>query len=275
MKKILHDILARFFADEGIYPAAGIPSKGYFVLIIATILCIYFGLKHTLQWSYTRIRSLIKTMIVILCLLEIIKIGWRFYYGYGPQLNTWVPLYFCSITLFAGILSAFAKGTLQHIGDVFLCTGGLCGGIVFLMYPATSLMSFPAFHFLSIHSFLYHGCMTYLGILMNRSGLVCLKSSDFRYYAMYVLFFCILALILNQRKDSNLMFISKPLDGTMYQLMGKICGKLYTPLMILIQMTIPFAVILWFKNNTALLSRPAWYGMAAVSALHCHHVFWR
>ena len=61
----------------------------------------------------------------------------------------------------------------------------------------------------------------------------------------------------------------------MYQLMGKICGKLYTPLMILIQMTIPFAVILWFKNNTALLSRPAWYDMAAVSALPCHHVFWR
>ncbi|MDY3930811.1 hypothetical protein [Lactimicrobium massiliense] len=38
--------------------------------------------------------------------------------------------------------------------------------------------------------------------------------------------------------------------------MGKICRPLYTPVMILIQMIVPLAVFLWFKNHIALPSIP-------------------
>lgn len=255
----MEKLLEMFFADEGKYPAAGIPSAGYFILIITTFYFIYRGLNATLQWSYAKIRKLMLWLISILWILEIVKICFRFYYGYRDQLNTWVPLYYCSITLFAGILSCFTTGIFQHIGDVFISIGGLIGGICFLLYPTTSLASFPAFHFLSVHSFLYHGCMTYLGILLNRSGLVNLTWKDLKYYMLYVCFFCIVALILNQMTGSNLMFISQPLEGTMYYVAYKILGPLYTPCMILIQMTIPFIVIMWFKKHTALLTRPAWY----------------
>lgn len=47
----------------------------------------------------------------------------------------------------------------------------------------------------------------------------------------------------------QLLFFKVP-----YQPMWKICRPLYTPVMILIQMIVPFAVLLWFKNHTALLS---------------------
>lgn len=240
-------------------------------LIASTFFCIMTALNHTLQLSYEKIRRIIRWMVGVLWVLELIKIRYRFYYGYKENLNTWVPLYYCSITLFAGLLSAVGNGLIQHIGDVFLCAGGLCGGICFLIYPATSLMSFPAWHFLSVHSFLYHGCMTYLGILMNRSGLVTLNWRDFRYYVLYVLFFCLAALRLNQRTCSNLMFISNPLPGTMYNTVALLLGNFYTPAMILIQMTVPFFVILRFKKNTTLLNRPYWYdGTFAIVHHHKH-----
>lgn len=262
MKGFFSWIVSHFFADEGVYSPAGIPSVGYFTLMFSTFFCIATALNHTLQLSYEKIRHIIRWMTGILWTLEIIKICFRLHYGYEYNLNTWVPLYFCSITLFASLLSSIGKGIVQHIGDVFLCIGGLCGGICFLLYPATSLMSFPAWHFLSIHSFLYHGCMTYLGILLNRSGLVHLDWHDFKYYAFYVLFFCLIAQYLNQKTGSNLMFISNPLPGTMYNTVAKILGRFYTPAMIIIQMTVPFFVIMWFKNNTDLLNRPGWYDNA-------------
>lgn len=271
MRGIFTVFFSHFFADEGVYPASGVPSAGYFVLISSTCFLIVIALNHTLQLPYEKKRRLIRWIVSGLWILEIIKIGYRLSYGYGENLNTWVPLYYCSITLFAGLLSAAGHGVVQHIGDVFLCVGGLCGGICFLIYPATSLMSFPAWHFLSIHSFLYHGCMTYLGILMNRSGMVSLDWRDFRYYALYVLFFCLIALRLNQRTGSNLMFISNPLPGTMYETAAVILGKLYTPFMILIQMTVPFAVIMWFKKNTTLLCRPDWYDGSFVMVHHHRH----
>lgn len=54
--------------------------------------------------------------------------------------------------------------------------------------------------------------------------------------------------------------------------MGKICRPLYTPVMILIQIIVPFAVLLWIKNHAAMLSRPAWYDSAAVHAIHPHQI---
>lgn len=258
MMNLLQKFLSLFLADEGTYEPAGIPSVGYFILMFVTFFCIYKALKKTLAYSYTEIRKIIRRMITVLWGLEIFKIGYRFYYGYASDLGTWVPLYFCSITLFAGLLSSYATGVLQHIGDVFIAVGGLIGGICFLLYPSTSLLLFPAWHFLSIQSFLYHGSMTYLGILVNRSGLVELKKSDLKYYAGYVFVFCLLAQGLNLAFGSNLMFTNKPFEASILVIMEGM-GRFYTPFMFLVQMFVPFYVIMWFRKNTNLLTRPTWY----------------
>lgn len=243
----------RFFADEGVYPPAGIPSAGYFILIFLTIFIIGTSLHFTLRWSYADIRMLLRVIIITLWILEIIKIAYRWHYGYKKNLNTWVPLYFCSITLFAGLLSSFAKGIARHIGDVFICTGGLVGGVCFLMYPSTSLPQFPACHFLSIHSFLYHGCMTFLGILLNRSHMVNLTWHDMIYVFCYTVFFCLLALILNLKTGSDLMFLNQAFPGDLGRLTKKVFGKFYSLFMILVQSTAPFVSIMLIHLNTTLL----------------------
>lgn len=270
MIKLIQKILQRFFAAPGVYEAGGLASIGHIILLSTTIFFVVRALNKTLTYSYEQIRSIIKWISVTLCILEVCKIIFHFAAGNGEDLNTWVPLYFCSIAMFAGILSGFGKGIAQHIGDVFLSTGGLIGGICFLLYPSSSLLIYPSYHFLSIHSFVYHGCMTYLGILINRSGLYQLKMSDIRFYAMYVLFFCMLAWFVNVRKNTNLMFISDTFQGTFLDLCYNVLGKLYTPVLILVQMFVPFLVIAWFKDNTALLSRPAWYPAIAELTSYPH-----
>ena len=71
------------------------------------------------------------------------------------------------------------------------------GGIVFILYPSTSLPTYPAFHILSIYSFLYHGIMLYLGILVNKVRYIELEKQDIKYFASLVGVLCVIAFIIN------------------------------------------------------------------------------
>lgn len=262
MTEGLKKVLQMFFSRMGEYDAGGLFSVGHFVLLFLTLVSIFLALNKTLQYSYDKIRALIRRLIVFLSALEVLKIYFNFKIGNGGQLMSWVPLYFCTICIYAGLLSCFASGPLQHIGDVFLATGSLIGGICFLLYPSSSIMLYPTFHFLTVHSFLYHGTMVYIGILMNRSGLVKLQSSDLKHYALYVTAFCLLCWALNVKLHTNFMFISDTFSGTLLDIPYRILGPLYTPAAIAVQAIVPFRVIMWFKHNTSLLTRPAWYDCA-------------
>lgn len=232
---------------------------GWFLLMVTTFLSIYQGLKRTATCGTHEVRRIIRRDAIMLWILELVKIAYRFLTGFASDLNTWLPLYFCSITLYAIVMSCSKHPLIQHIGDVFITTGGLCGGVCFLLYPSTSLMIFPTLHYLSIHSFLYHGTMVYLGILLSRSGTVHLKRSDLKYYTAFTGFFCLLALVINHRLGLNMMFISAPMEGTFLDPVSWLLDRIYTPVLVLVQMTLPFLAVLKIKKKSGLLDRPVWY----------------
>lgn len=128
----------------------------------------------------------------------------------------------------------------------------------FLIYPSTSLPMYPAFHFLSIHSFFFHGTMVYLGILINITNYVELKLSDAKYFAIIIAIMSILALIVNKISNGNLMFISHNFPGTPIEIIYNLTnGNIwYSFIMIVAQMTLPFYfsyyVIKMIKNNSGL-----------------------
>ena len=126
--------------------------------------------------------------------------------------------------------------------------GGILGGIVFMILPTTSLPAYPMLHIVSLHSFLYHGTMVYLGILINITHYIELNASDIRYYAGLVGIVCVLAYIINEVFDCNLMFISKNFPGTPLEILYNITGPFYTIIMSIAQMTLPFYIIRWGKN---------------------------
>ena len=223
--------------------SCGIFTLGHFILIILTTVGIITALIKTKNKSKDDVSRIIKNMTIIIWILEVFRIGFNLYIGEIHNVNSYLPLYYCSLLLYAGAMSSFGKGKIKRAGDVFLATGGIIGGIIFIIFPTTSLPSYPMFHFLSIHSFFFHGTMVYLGLLINITHYIKLEWKDIGYFASLVGILCIVALVINNICDSNLMFISKDFPGTPVTILYHLAGKWFTPIMIIIQMTLPFIIV--------------------------------
>ena len=232
------------FSNIGEYEPCGIFTTDHFILIGITIISIIIALKFTSNKSKEKVHSIIKKITIIMCILEVVKISFNLQQNSFRDVNTYMPLYYCSILLYAGLLSSFGKGALKRAGDVCLATGSVIGGIVFIIYPSTSLPMYPAFHFLSIHSFLFHGTMIYLGILINKTQYIELEQNDIKYFASVIGIMSIVALIINKLFNGNLMFISNNFPGTPIEILYDITngGIMYTLIMVLAQMTLPFYI---------------------------------
>lgn len=231
------------FAKAGEFSPCGIFTSGHIILIIATIICIVWALKNTVRKNEEEIHKIIKSLTVTMIILEILRICLALRDNSLTAVNKYLPLYYCSLLLYAGIFSSFAKGKLKRIGDVFLATGGIIGGIVFTIMPTTSLPTYPMLHFVSLHSFLFHGIMIYLGLLINITGYIKLNKKDIIYFSTLVGVICIIAYIVNCIFDSNLMFISKNFPGTPIELIYNLTGPMFTLIMIICQMTLPFYIV--------------------------------
>ena len=243
------------FAKPGKFEACGMFTKGHFELIIITIVWIIIALKNTMNKTKQEVGKIIKRCTIIMWILEVIMISFKISTGGMKNLNNYVPLYYCSLLLYAGLLSSFAKGKLKRIGDVFLATGGIIGGIVFMILPTTSLPAYPMLHIVSLHSFLYHGTMVYLGILINITHYIEIHLSDIKYYATLVGIVCLLAYIINKIFDSNLMFISKNFPGTPLEILYNITEPFFAFVMSIAQMTLPFYIIYYLKNIKKIVVR--------------------
>ena len=232
------------FSNVGKHEPCGIFTRGHFILILITIISIFVALKYSYKKNKEEVHKMIKCITIIMCILEIMKIMYNIMQNSVYAVNTYMPLYYCSILLYAGLLSSFGKGSLKRVGDVALASGAIIGGIVFIIYPSTSLPIYPAFHILSIHSFLFHGIMIYLGILVNKTKYIELKKEDIKYFASLIGIMCGVALVINSFFNGNLMFISNNFPGTPIEILYKLThgGIIYSLIMIIAQMTIPFYI---------------------------------
>lgn len=237
-----------FLSKPSEYPPCGMFNFRHLTLFIITIIGVIFAVNHTKIKEKSDVKKIIRIITVIVWVLEILKIIFNFIVGNGRNVNKVVPLYYCSLLLYSGLLSSIGKGVIQRVGDVFLATGGIVGGLVFLILPTTSLPEYPMFHFLSLHSFFFHGTMIYLGIIINKFKYIEIKFSDLKYYACLVFVICIAAYIANSICGSNLMFISQDFPGTPITIIYKLTGKLFPIIMSLAQMTLPFLLVYGVLN---------------------------
>ena len=232
-----------FFARPDIYEEAGLYGIGHLVLFLITIISIIIAIIYTKDKKEDEIRKIIRNTTIFIWILEIIKIIFNIVVGNKNNLNTYIPLYYCSIILYAGLFSGFGKGIIKHIGDVFIATGALIAGIIFLVYPNTSLISYPAFHYISIQSFILHGTMLYLGILVNITEYINIEIKDIIYYAGLTILISLIALIVNLIYDSNLMFISKDFPNSPIPFFYDLFGKHFSIGAITMQSILPFLTI--------------------------------
>ena len=232
-----------FFAKVGEYEPCGIFTMQHFELIIITVLGIIFALKNTVHKTKEEVKQIIKRCTIVMWILEVIMITFKLCTGDVRNFNNYVPLYYCSLLLYAGLLSSFGKGKIERIGNVFLATGGIIGGLVFIVLPTTSLPTYPMLHMLSLHSFFFHGTMIYLGLLIDITHYIELNLSDIKYFATLVGGICVLAYIINKIFGSNLMFISQNFPGMPIEIIYNATGRFYTLVMSIAQMTLPFYIV--------------------------------
>ncbi len=247
-----------FFAVYGECEPAGLHSAGHRLLLVSALVAVAVALNHTLLLPFGQIRTLIRVTSVLMWVLELVKIGFKLFREKNGDPTTWVPLYFCSGALYASLLSGFGSGLWQRAGDVFLMTGGLCAGVCFLVYPSSSLLLYPTWHYCSLHSFFYHGWMVWLGILVSRSGYAVLDISDFPSYFVFCLVLGLAAWLINRKTDSNLMFLNRSFPGTFLEGAYRRLGRMYAPIVMLVQIFAPFFFILALGRFLG-LDRPDWY----------------
>ena len=212
----------------GDLPACGMYSTGHWVLLAITAVLIGVGLFLTRRCDDKKVRLIIRVVTAVLWFLEIAKIIFVLIRTGAGDPNTYIPLYYCSLILYAGLLSSLGSGWVRRVGDVFIATGGIIGGTCFLLVPNTSLRLYPMFHFISFHSFTLHGLMVFLGILLLVRGVCKLCSKDVLYCAGLISAMCVLAVAFNliwnithPGAAANLMFMSQDFPGTPVALLYK------------------------------------------------------
>lgn len=235
--------LLGFVSREGTYPAYKMYSLQHFMYIFFSLLLVFFTLNNAKQMRKEEVLRTIRKCTLFMWIMEILKIIFNLLSGNASNLNTYIPLYFCSIPLYCGIFSSFCEGKIKRLGDVFLVVGGVIGGFIYLLIPSTSAGSYPALHFITLQSFIHHGVMIYLSLLMIVTNYIELKIQDAPYYAVLVISMSTIAYIVNCYTGSNLMFVSNGLPGTIVDVLYQFNPSLYPVLVTIIQAIPPFYVV--------------------------------
>ncbi len=237
-----------FFDPPYANTPCGLYTAGHWILLAFTVLAIAAGLCACRHLGERGVRRVIRCSTALLWALEIGKILFVLLVTESRNPNEFIPLYYCSLVLYAGLFASLGRGAARRLGDVFLASGGVVGGVCFLLCPNTSLPRYPALHFISLHSFLLHGLMVFLGLLLLWRGGYRLKRRDAVWGISLISAMCLIAFTFNTVWDlthaefavANLMFMSKDFPGTPVSVLYRLCGPVFPVAMWLIQAFLPF-----------------------------------
>ena len=162
-------MLARQFFYDHFTPEdiCGMFTPGHFLSIL-----LFFGTLGLALWLSRRMDSKVVRKVHIgvaigVTVMEIIKISLRFYKGQGP--DDWMPLYFCSLFLFAVWLALAKPGFLQTTGYAFMTMGGIAVRREFLEQNPEAVAEFIADYAESIE--FTNSAPAEAGVLIEKYGI--------------------------------------------------------------------------------------------------------
>lgn len=197
------------FSKVGTYEAVKLFSLTHIVSIFMCLLFVILAVFLTRKMEKKTYFKLVKIFAITLTVLEVIKIinsfvDKRFY------VDAWVPLYFCSLFIYALWFALSRKNFIKEIGLSYIAIASIIAGVAFIIFPVTSFSWFPIFHIKCLHSMFYHSVMVYMGVMIYVTKIIKLDFKVVLKYCVFCLIFVSAALSLNIAFDGNLMFISNP-----------------------------------------------------------------
>lgn len=236
------NFLYYFYAPTGRFEACGMFTASHLIAVaICVALIICFAL-YCIKTNKLQTNIFMRYVAIILTILELIKIAHSFIYK-ELHLDAWFPLSYCGLFIFAAWMSGFGRKNIKNAGEAYITYGCPIAGIAFLIFPTTSLMSFPVWHFFSLYSLFFHSVMIFSGIIMLYKEKR-LNKESFLNYTYFVIGFSIPAIIINSIKGSNLMNLRMPYNIPIdfLQQLYDFTPAAYTVLVLICYTIIPFAV---------------------------------
>ncbi len=180
----------------------------HFLTIGAFFLLLFLGLLLSRRMTEKQVERVLLWIATLVTLVEIVKIVVRIRKGLGP--DSWMPLYYCSLFLYAIWLIQIPVKFFRRAGYAYLTMGGILGSVFFVFYPSTSLGMYPLISTASFHSFFFHLVMSYSGILVLWKGEYRPEKRDSIGYFLFIMIACCLAMVCNANLGTNCMFLRHP-----------------------------------------------------------------
>ena len=167
------ELLRNFFTHKDYLPPADqIPGTMFTPLhFLFSLIClagVILGAIHCAKQNEKTIRRTFFVLWLLLVILEPTKILWESVSGktVGLEVTGVLPLYPCSVFMYAMPLAIWGRGLVRRMGCGYVCSLGLLGGAVNFVYPATILGSYSCISFAGFHTFLYHGTIVFCAMTM-------------------------------------------------------------------------------------------------------------
>lgn len=168
-----NDLISNFFTHKDFLPSADKISGTLFTplhFVFAAVLLaliIFFSIKLSKKGEKT-IKKVFFCLWVMAVLLEIVKIIWETVSGKVVSFE-WtgvLPLYPCSIFMYALPFAIFGKGLVRECACGYVCTLGFLGGAINFVYPANILSNYSCISFAGFHTFFFHGAIVFCTLTM-------------------------------------------------------------------------------------------------------------
>ena len=170
-------LIKNFFTHKDFLPPAdSLPGTLFtplhFAFSAAMLALIIWTALLLSRKDEKKIRTVFTVIWITVTCLEVVKILWETYSGrtVNLELGGILPLYPCSIFMYAMPLAIWGKGRVRYMGCGYVCTLGLLGGTVNFFYPANILSNYSCISFAGFHTFLYHGAIFFCALVMLKSG---------------------------------------------------------------------------------------------------------
>ena len=226
-----------FFSEEHI---------AYIALAFTLTVFLCWLFRHT---KHSTVDRLLKVMSIVMPVLEITKVTWESWWdvstGRGFNWTGLLPIYTCSLFMYALLVAAWGKGRAREYCLSFITTVGLLYGAVGIVY-CNGLNWYPFWTFGAFYSLFFHTSMFATGFFLLATGYKKLELNDAFKAMVPVLVLCVVTVPVDYILHTDYMMIWSGDGVPFYQeLAGWLASMglrpVYTAIMIITH--IPLAMI--------------------------------
>ena len=173
--KDMHYVLENFFTHKDyLVPGNQIPGTMFtplHLIYAVTVLTIIVSSAIYISRHQKALKPVLATVWALMVVWEF-AIGW-FDSTQGKvvgfDLLTGLSLYPCSLYLYTTPFLLWGRGKAKQAAGGYLCTLGLLGAVINLLYPIMRLNDYSCISFAGMHTYLFHGAMffTYLTVILS------------------------------------------------------------------------------------------------------------